>query len=95
MAAYIIADVEITDAEGYRGYSSQVPETLAPFDGEFIVRGGRADTLEGAWQPKRVVVIRFPDREHAEGWYHSAAYQAILPIRQGNSSGSVLCVDGV
>jgi uncharacterized protein (DUF1330 family) len=95
MAAYIIADVEITNPPGYAGYSSQVPGTLAAFDGEFIVRGGHADTLEGGWQPKRLVVIRFPDRERAEGWYRSAAYQAILPIRHQNSEGSVLCVDGV
>ncbi|MBV9355499.1 MAG: DUF1330 domain-containing protein [Chloroflexi bacterium] len=95
MAAYIIADVEISDPEGYAGYTSQVPGTLAPFGGEFVVRGGHADVLEGGWRPKRLVVIRFPDRQHAEGWYQSAAYQAILPIRHQHSQGSVLCVDGV
>jgi uncharacterized protein (DUF1330 family) len=95
MAAYIIADVEISDPDGYAGYTRQVPGTLAPFGGQFIVRGGHADVLEGGWQPKRLVVIRFPDREHAEGWYQSAAYQAILPLRHQHSEGSVLCVDGV
>jgi len=32
-------------------------------------------------------VIQFPDRESAENWYNSEAYQAIIPTRdQGMNS---------
>jgi len=40
------------------------------------------------------VVIEFPSREAAEGWYASDAYQAILGIRQANSTANLAFVDG-
>jgi len=92
MAGYIIVDVEVHNPAGYREYTSQVPDTLVPYDGEFIVRGGPADTLEGHWNPQRVVVLRFPTAEQARGWHASPAYQAILPIRQRNAKTNFLTV---
>ena len=96
MAGYIIVDVEVHDPEGYREYTSQVPDTLQPYGGEFIVRGGTSHTLEGHWNPRRVVVIRFPSSEQARAWHASPAYQAILPIRHRNATTHfVTVVDGV
>jgi uncharacterized protein (DUF1330 family) len=96
MAGYIIVDVEVHNQDAYREYTSQVPDTLVPYGGEFIVRGGTADTLEGRWNPQRVVVLKFPSAEQARAWHGSPAYQAILPIRQRNAKTNFLTVvDGV
>ena len=57
MAAYVIAEVEVSDPHTFEQYRRGVPATLAPFQGRFIVRGGESCTLEGDWQPKRLVVI--------------------------------------
>jgi uncharacterized protein (DUF1330 family) len=92
VAAYVIVDVEILDPQGYREYTRQVPETLQPYGGRFIVRGGNAETLEGSWDPKRVVVLEFPSADQARAWHASAAYQAILPIRQRNAKTNFLTV---
>ncbi len=92
MAGYIIVDVEVHNPEAYREYTSQVPDTLVPYGGEFIVRGGMADTLEGHWNPQRVVVLKFPSTEQARAWHGSPGYQAILPIRQRNAKTNFLTV---
>ena len=42
---------------------------------QFIARGGKLAVLEGQWQHARTVIIGFPSREAAEGWYKSADYQ--------------------
>jgi len=81
MPAYVIADVEVLDREAIKEYQKRVPETLAPFGGRFLVRGGACETLEGDWQPQRVVVIEFPDAASAKAWYNSPAYREVLPIR--------------
>jgi uncharacterized protein (DUF1330 family) len=86
MAAYVIVDVEVHDPVGYKPYTEQVPHTLAPFGGRFIVRGGDYETREGHWLPKRIVVLEFPGMDEARAWYDSPAYQAILPIRQSHST---------
>ena len=96
MPAYVIVDVDVQDAEQYREYQRQVPDTLAPFGGKFIVRGGKAETLEGHWEPRRVVVLEFPSVDHARQWHASAAYQAIVPIRQRVATTNFLSiVEGV
>jgi len=96
MAAYLIADVEVHNLEAYREYQAQVPGTLAPYGGKFIVRGGRIESLEGHWQPLRVVVIEFPSAEQARAWHDSPGYQAILPIRERNArTNFVSVVEGV
>ena len=96
MSAYVLANVEVHDPLAYTEYTRQVPASLAPFGGRFLVRAGETTTREGNWTPHRVVVIEFPDRAAAEAWYESAAYQAILPIRQRTSTAHLFAIlDGV
>jgi uncharacterized protein (DUF1330 family) len=75
-------------------YIERIQATLDPFDGRFLVHGAEVDVKEGPW-PGTVVIIEFPDAGAAQAWYHSPAYQAILPLRTGNIDGSTLIVEGV
>ena len=96
MSAYLIVDVEVHGAEGYRDYQRRVADTFAPFGGQFVVRGGTLETLEGNWSPKRLVILQFASIEQAKAWYHSPEYQAILPIRLRHATTHFLSiVDGV
>lgn len=92
MAAYVIVSVEVGDPEAYAAYSGEVPATLEPFGGRFVVRGGAHEAMEGAWPSGRIVVIEFPDVERAKAWHGSPAYQAILPIREVNARTDFLVV---
>lgn len=75
-------------------YLERIDATLAPFDGHFIVHGGEKTVLEGT-DPGVLIVIEFPDRTAAEGWYASPDYRAILPLRTEHSLSNVFLVDGV
>jgi uncharacterized protein (DUF1330 family) len=92
MAAYVLVDVEVRDPRGYADYTRQVPDTLVPYGGRFIVRGGPFETLEGHWQPQRVVVLEFPSVEQARAWHASPAYQAIISIRHQYATTNFLTV---
>ncbi len=78
---YLIAQVDVHDTEAYREYAEKVPATVLPFGGRFLVRGGRTEPLEGEAPPQRTVVTEFPSLAHARDWYHSDAYQALIPLR--------------
>ena len=52
MAAYLIADTEITNHQTYDEYKRQVAPVIAKFGGRFLVRGGEQTVLEGTWQPQ-------------------------------------------
>src|SRR5215468_2717160 len=95
MAAYLIADVSVNDPERYPDYARLVPDTLEPFGGRFIARGGTVDPLEGGWQPSRLVIIEFPSLEQARAWYDSAEYAPAKELRQRYSDGRLIIVDGV
>ncbi len=95
MAAYVIADVEVHDPEGYEEYRIGVEPSMRPYGGRYLIRGGQVEALEGDWMPKRYVTIEFPDREQARRWYASPEYQAILPIRKRCARSRLLLVDGV
>ena len=86
MSTLIIVDLTPTDKERLSTYSALAADTLVPFSGEFIAKGP-IEALHGEAAFSTKVVIQFPDRESAENWYHSEAYQAIVPIRdQGMNS---------
>jgi uncharacterized protein (DUF1330 family) len=75
-------------------YLARIDATLEPFAGRFVVHGSGVEILEGPW-PGDLVVIGFPDRDHARSWYTSPGYQQIVGLRTDNSDGSVILVDGV
>ena len=95
MAAYLMADVDVHDQETFATYSAQVPATLEPFGGCFLVRGGATEVVEGEWQPHRTVVIEFPDMDTLKAWHDSDAYQGIAGIRLRSATTSAIAVEGV
>lgn len=82
--AYLIVEMHVTDPEQYEQYKAAAPAAVKAFGGEYIVRGGRQEALEGDWQPHRVVVLRFPSYELAQAFYRDSDYvQHIKPKRDG------------
>ena len=94
MPAYLIADIDITNPEGYAAYRPMAAESVTRHGGRFVARGGTIVPLEGGWDPKRVVIIEFPSLDAAKTFYHSDDYQAALKVRLENSTGRVIIVDG-
>ena len=91
---YVVNEIQVTDAAKYKGYVDQVPATLAPFGGSFLVRGGNGEVLSGAPLVGRIVIVEFPNRSKAKAWHDSPAYQKILAIRNASSTSRVYLVDG-
>ncbi|MFY8179899.1 MAG: DUF1330 domain-containing protein [Limnohabitans sp.] len=92
--AYVIGQITVTNPEGYAFYAARVPATIDEAGGQYLVRGGDKTQLEGLSQGDRHVVLEFPSRAVAEAWYKGDAYQAILPHRLENSTGSLVLVNG-
>lgn len=80
--AYVVGHISIKDAALWDAYRSQVPATLAPWGADLVFRGQRSAVLAGAHAHIDIVVIRFPDAAAAAAWHASAAYQALIPLRQ-------------
>lgn len=92
--AYLVGQIRVTNPQAYAVYSEQVPKIIEAYGGKYLVRGGAVSVLEGQSQDGRHVVIEFPNREAVQAWYNSDAYQAILPHRTNNSTGTLLLING-
>jgi len=90
---YWIARIDIHDPEGYKEYLALNQAPMAAHGGRFLVRGGTAETPEGAARDRNVV-IEFPSYHAARDCFHSEDYQRALAIRQKHSSGDVVIVEG-
>ena len=95
MAAYVIAEVNVTNPDLFAEYRKLAPATIEKYGGRFIVRGGAVDTKEGGWSPARLVLIEFPSMDQARGWYHSVEYAGPLAMRLKAADTKLVLVEGV
>jgi uncharacterized protein (DUF1330 family) len=94
--AYIVVESKITDPEQFKQYMAAAPQIAKSFGGEYLVRGGRVDVLEGDWQPPRLTVLRYPSFDAAKAMYDSPAYVAARQLRAGATAVfNMVLVEGV
>ena len=94
MPAYVIVQIQIHDLATYERYKVLAPPSIAAYGGRYIVRGGKTVTLEGEWQPPRIVVLEFPNLEKAQAWWASPEYAEAKALRQSVSDAEMIAVEG-
>ena len=92
---YVIAQLKVTNPKNYKEYVLKVTEVVKKFGGEYLVRNGEYQVVEGEDNFPRLVIIKFPSYEKALEWYHSEDYKPIKDIRLQNSKGLNIIVKGV
>jgi uncharacterized protein (DUF1330 family) len=95
MAAYLHADIEVTDPATYEEYRRQVPAMIAAHGGRYLVRGGATEVLEGDGVPRRQVILEFPDMARLKAFYHSPEYAPMKALRQRASRGTLVAIEGI
>jgi len=93
---YLLVTMNISDPERYKQYMAEAPTAVKAFGGEYLVRGGKHETLEGDWQPHRVALLRFPSYEKAKAFYDGAHYTDVRKLRKGKTEYfNMVLVEGV
>lgn len=95
MPAYVIAHIDVKDPVKYEDYKKMSPVSIQQYGGKFIARGGKTESLEGTWQPKRLVLLEFPSVEQARKWWASDEYAPAKALRQATSIGDMIVIEGV
>lgn len=94
-AAYIIANVRVTNPEQYAEYRKFSSAAFEAHNAEVLVRGGTVEVVEGDWVPDRVVAVKFPSVEAARRFYDSPEYGKARMARQGAAIMRLVIVEGV
>ena len=95
MAAYLIVDIHIKDPAGFDAYKRGVPPMISKHGGEYLARGGAAESLEGDWTPGRVVLLKFPDMTAAKAFLNDPEYQPLKSLRESAADSRMIAVEGV
>lgn len=95
MHAYLFAEVEITDPVAYEEYRRLAPAAIAAHGGRYLARGGTAELLEGEGEPKRLVILEFPDLARLRAFHRSPEYWPLIALRQRAARSRLLAVEGV
>ena len=95
MAAYVIYQAEVLDPERYADYREKSTPAVAAAGGEFVVRGGDIDVLEGDPPRGRTVIVRFKSLEAAREFYDGERYREARALREGAVRADAYIVDGV
>jgi uncharacterized protein (DUF1330 family) len=94
VAAYLIVDLDIHDPDGYREYREGVGAFVAKHGGEYLVRGGEFEVIEGDWKPHRLVLFRFPNRQAIRNFFADPGYARFKDIRFKTAKTVAVAVDG-
>ena len=95
MSAYVLSSIKVNNPDNYKEYVTKVKSIVEKFGGEYLVRGGEMNIIEGDWPNERNIVIKFPSREKAMEWYNSEEYKPIRQIRHDNAVSNSVIVDGI
>lgn len=95
MSAYVILELSIHDLQTMDEYRKLGAASVEAYGGKFIVRGGKTTSLEGGWEPRRIVMIEFSSHERAQEWWSSEAYTRARAVRESAADTKMIIVDGV
>lgn len=95
MSAYVISEVEILDESAAKSYMKFAETSIVEYGGRYLVRGAKAEVMEGVPTDRRIVIVEFPTIERAREWYASPAYTKALQFRDKALNRQLTFVDGV
>lgn len=93
LKGFWIAQVDVTDADGYKLYTVANQIAFGTFGARYLVRAGRYEVMEGRARTRHVV-MEFPSYDAALACYRSPEYQAAKALRLGKAEIDLLVIEG-
>jgi uncharacterized protein (DUF1330 family) len=95
MAAYLVADIDVTNPAQFEEYKKLAPAAIAKYGGRYLIRGGAYEAIEGDWKPRRLTVVEFDSMEKVKAFYQSPEYQLAIKARKRAANMKILLVQGI
>lgn len=93
--AYVLAQVTVNDPDEYKTYIRAAGRTLRDHGARVLAVTSEIETLDGGWQPGRMVVIEFDSKEQARAWYNSPGYREATEIRHRATDSGLILLEGL
>lgn len=90
---YAIIEIKVLDKETYARYLEEVGPIIEKYNGRYIVRTDKINSISGDWSPDRIVIIKFFSLADLENCFNSPEYKKIQPLRESSAQGSMVVVE--
>lgn len=100
---FVISEISVSNDEAYQRYRKAVKPVIENCGGTYVVRAGGKFVSEnpssgflntsGGWNPDRLVVLHFENKEQIAPCFQSAEYKAAYALREGGTTGKSLVVN--
>lgn len=94
MKAYMLAFVRVQDLETFnREYIEKAVPIVQKHGGVTVAVDENPETIEGNVPEGRVVIVEFPNKQAAQGFYNDPEYQSIKAWRQQSSESDSIILE--
>jgi uncharacterized protein (DUF1330 family) len=93
--AFVLGDLAVRDGAAYARYAQGQMPGLRAAGGEWLVAGGHFQVIEGPYEPRRIVLQRWPSMAAFRAWYDSAAYRPWRELRWSIAQADMALLEGL
>jgi uncharacterized protein (DUF1330 family) len=94
MAAYVIADIKVTDDKWVPAYAASVHDLVHKHGGKYLSRSGNVKTLEGKPRDTTLIALMaFPSAGAAQAFIDDPKYAPHVAARQHGSDSRFQLID--
>jgi uncharacterized protein (DUF1330 family) len=100
MSVYVLIEANLKSQEKFNQFVEAFSNTIAQYDGVYLVRGGRIACLDGGMkpdrrQPEQILLVEFLSEVNLRRCIASPEYQAIIALRDSGAEIRALILEGV
>ncbi|MFO1296357.1 MAG: DUF1330 domain-containing protein [Rubrivivax sp.] len=93
--AFAIADVAVHDDAAFARYVQGEAPLVRTAGGTLLATSGPFEVIEGTWQPRRLLLERWPSMAAFRAWYDSAAYRPWRDLRWKAAQADIALFEGL
>lgn len=92
--AFLISRPVVHDPEAFKAYAAKAIPLVQSYGGVYVVKSDTVTALDGEYDGRRLIIMRFDDIERFHAFWDSEEYQELRKIRLAASTGDVWLVPG-
>jgi uncharacterized protein (DUF1330 family) len=93
--AFMVGDVAVQDGAKFGRYVQGHMPGLRAAGGQFLAAGGHFQVIEGQWEPRSLVLHRWPSVAAFRAWYESAEYRPWRELRWSAAQADMGLLEGL
>ncbi len=93
MPLYMVIEIEIKNQKLYSEYVDKVYNIVTQYGGKYLVRGDSITPVSNNWNPERLIIIEFQNREQVQKCFQSSEYLEIVQLREKSTISKAILVE--